>query len=300
MRTSLRQLYRLLASDEQHGEVLDSRLEQVGLSHSWLNEAADTYEAKWTADLTYATPGEIKSYALTPEHSILATWVLASLRNTGHSHDLSSDLTGQVLQRALSDLPELNLPLPPVSSPVILGWTLGSVVGIGGLDLPVVPAALPEDINARAAFAGLVEHVLRLQVMPDPWPEIMCTSTYWRGYGIAEGLRPEFESGGLALRQLLGESQRLVPYSIQTELNRHFSPFSARRNALSHVADSQGRPRFIDVVDLVRDWQQLRPTILGLTLFVCQEVSKEVLEERPVAVRPGVWENLIHEIRTDW
>ena len=129
---------------------------------------------------------------------------------------------------------------------------------------------------------------------------MMSTATYWRGYGIAEGLLPELGNGGLALTQLRNEANRsMAPFMFAT-LERYFEPFNRRRQSVSHVARDDSRPPFIEVAQTIRDWSDLRMAVVGLTQFVYQEVSKELHETAPRSIRPGVWHNLVHEIRTDW
>lgn len=293
------ELYRLLASEERLGDSLGYRLDEINYDFEWLGEVIEAYERKWTSDLQYMTPDSIGDFVLTqPDHAVLATWILAGLRNSGQCHDLSVELSQRVLERAQQDLPGLTVPLSSALSPVIFGWTLGCVVGSD--ELPAMPAVLPIEENVRRAFLGFMEHVLILQTMTAPWPEMMSTATYWRGYGIAEGLLPEHGNGGYALTQLTNEARRSMEPRMYTHLQRYFQPFNQRRQSVSHVARDDSRPPFVDVADTIREWQDLRMAVLGLTQFVYQEVSKELYGTPPRSIRPGVWDNLIHEVRTDW
>ncbi|WP_143065895.1 hypothetical protein [Streptomyces sp. CC53] len=56
-----------------------------------------------------------------------------------------------------------------------------------------------------------------------------------------------------------------------TLIGRHFSQFAERRNTLSHVADMPDRPRFVDVKEPAHDWNQVRPTTMGITQFLCSQ-----------------------------
>lgn len=227
---------------------------------------------------------------------MLATWILAGLRNAGRCYDLSKDLQQRVLDRAQKDLPGLAVPLPSALNPVIYGWTLGC--GVSSDDLPAMPAVLPLEENVRHAFLGFMEHVLVLQSMATPWPEMMSTATYWRGYGIAEGLLPELGNGGHALNQLKNEAGPLMEPPMYILLERYFKEFNQRRQSVSHVARDDSRPSFVEVAKTIQDWDGLRMAVVGLTQFVYQEVSKELLNTPPHSIRPAVWDNLIHEIRT--
>lgn len=293
------ELYRLLSKRRDYAEPLEFRLGAINYSIDWLEEATDAYEAKWTHDLRYLTADSIADFALTqPAHAELATWLLAGLSTRGSCYDLSSDLATAVLERASRDVPGLRSPLPASLSPAIYGWTLGRIVG--DEELPAAPATLPSDENARKAFVGFMQHVLLLQTMATPWPEMMTTATYWRGYGIAEALLPEHGNGGMALRQLINEASRSMASSMYSNLSRYFQPFNSLRQAVSHIADDDSRPRFVEVADAIQEWPDLRMAVVGLTQFVFQEVAKELSETPPRSVRPGVWDTLLHELATDW
>lgn len=293
------ELYRLLANDKRLVDSLALRLDEIRYDVDWLDEAIEAYEGKWTSDLQYMAHDSVGDFVLTqPDHAVLATWILAGLRNTGQCYDLSSELSHRVMERAQRDIPGLVVPLPSALSPVIYGWTLGCVVGSD--DLPAMPAVLPPEENVQQAFIGFMEHVLVLQSMVTPWPEMMSTATYWRGYGIAEGLLPEHGNGGHALAQLKNEASRTMAPAMYATLERYFKPFNQRRQSVSHVARDESRPSFVEVAATIQDWPDLRMAVVGLTQFVYQEVSKGLQDTPPRSIRPGVWDNLIHEIRTDW
>ncbi|MCF1594567.1 hypothetical protein [Streptomyces muensis] len=297
------ELYRLLAADLTRQEVLEDRLAEIGYDHAWLGTAADAYDAYWEAQLKWTDATGVGDLVVpSAEHARLATWILAGLRITGDDRELGSALATNVLQRALTEVPGLKTPLPPSLSPVIVGWTLGQIIGVPPYEWPVAPAELPDDVNLRSAFLGLVHHVLVLEGMAQPWPEMMQTSMYWRGYGIAEALKPDAHEGSPAILRLLQESRPLLSQHLSTQLNRHFSGFGQRRNALSHVTDDARRERFVDVVASTRGWEDLRMTVLGMTQFVCQEISRSLYdaEEPPPALRNDPWTYLKREISTEW
>lgn len=289
------ELYKKLAAERRYQAVLEDQLATIHLPLDWLGEAAAAYDSKWRSDLGYLTPGDVPQYALSEQHSQFATWVLSGLY-TGDCAGLATSLQTAVTQRAFEDIPTLPAPLPPVLSPTIIGWTLGRIISPATTDLAVAPALQHHDENVRAAFAGLVEHVLALQAMPQPWPEMMQTAMYWRGYGLAEALRPETGSGGSALRQLRLESDSSLGGLLNQQIGRHLDSFGARRNTLSHIADDQGRPRFIDIVEEERNSPGLELTMRAMTQFVFQDVAKEVRITRPSVVRTGAWETLEQEI----
>lgn len=291
------ELYRSLAQEERYADALEDQLASIHLPLEWLGEAADAYDRKWRADLSYLMPNAVEDYALSAQHSQFATWVLSGLYASGACADLAANLEAAVTARALDDVEELQAPLPPVLSPTVIGWTLGSIVGIAGNDTPIMPALPPADENVCAAFDGLIEHVLALQTMSEPWPEMMQTAMYWRGYGLAEALRPEAGTGGRALNELRLATATSMAGAQGHQIKRHLDTFGERRNALSHIADDQSRPRFIDVIDDERKSSGIDLTMRAMTQFVFQEVAKEVRERRPAVVRLRAWETMEQEIQ---
>jgi hypothetical protein len=73
-------------------------------------------------------------------------------------------------------------------------------------------------------------------------------------------------------------------------------PFADQRNTLSHIADKPGKPRFIEVKELARDWDQIRLTVSGVTYLLCAEVAGELTESAARAVRPETWDELKWEV----
>ncbi|MCQ1947587.1 hypothetical protein [Arthrobacter sp. zg-Y1116] len=276
---------------------MEDQLASIHLPLEWLVEARDAYDEKWNSELEYTTPDNLAQQTLTEQHSQFASWLLASLHTSGPCGELSSKLETSVMTRALHEVGGIKMPLPPVLSPKIIGWTLGSVIGRRGNDLPVVPALVPSDENIQMAFEGLVEHVLAIQGMDEPWPEMMQTAMYWRGYGLAEALRPDAGSGGPALKQLRLEAFSTMASAERVEVGNHLDKFNGRRNALSHIADDQSRTRFIDVIDEIRQSSGVDLTMRAMTQFVFSDVARAAREQPPPVVRRGAWEVMEHEIQ---
>lgn len=291
------ELYRLLAEEKTYQELIEDKLAEIGLPLQWLTEAATAYDRKWRADLTYLSPESLSDYALSDQHSHLATWLLSALFSRGDYSELNTRLASAVTARAFDEIDSIPAPLPPQLSPVIISWALGTINSPAGRDHPAIPVVLPSDDNVRTAFTGMIEHVQLLQTMALPWPEMMQTAMYWRGYGLAEALRPQAASGGVALQQLRREAGGTLRL-INPRLGTHLDAFGARRNALSHIADSDGRPRFIDVVEDERQQSTVELTMRAMTRFVFHEVTNEVRERRPRAVRPNCWQHLEQELQS--
>ncbi|MBM2617887.1 hypothetical protein JIG36_20225 [Actinoplanes sp. LDG1-06] len=284
------ELYRMLAGSSAHADLLEERLDEIGQDLSWLTEAADRYEKTWQRDLEFTTE------PLDDAHALLASWLLAPLRAGGSSYDFGVDLRTRVTERVFAEVPQAPSQLPAMWKPVVVGWTLGMVVGDIDQNLPVAPAMLPQDPNVRTAYEGLVEHVLHLSKLTPPWPEMMGTSTFWRGTGLAEGMQPEAENGSSAVTQLVVAVRRGLPEHVGKQIGRHFTQFAERRNTLSHIANKAGQRSFAEVREDAREWEQIRLTIMGITQFLCSQIAVDLTESASRAVREETWEELIWQL----
>ena len=156
----------------------------------------------------------------------------------------------------------------------------------------MVVAQDPADPNVALAYQGMTEHVVTLFNHPQPWPEMMGTATLWRTSGLAEGLRPEAGKPADAIGQLMAELKPLMAPYTWADLNKHWRDFIEKRNALTHVGAIAGRQRFADCADSATDWEKVRPTVLGLTHFICQQVSRELEESDMGVVHAGIWDTM--------
>lgn len=299
------ELYPLLERNRGWRETLDDRLAEIGYDTVWLSSAADAYRAKWQYDAQYIDADSADGYALSVEHSVLASWLLAGLRNVGDSYELSAALRDAVVKRLAADAPALVAAKPMSMAPIIRGWTLGLVAGTFDPLVPVVPAVLPRDEHIAGAYSGLVEHVLHLGELGQAWPELVGTALYVRTGGLAEALRPAPPpppKRGLSysISTLLSESRRQVPLHIFSRLDANFVRWVGRRNVLTHVRPDEDGTTFADSAAMVRTWDQIEMTVLGITQFICQEVSLELFDSIPTALRNDPWDYLKREIQTEW
>lgn len=300
------ELYRLLNVDSTRRDDIEERLEELNYGINWLDDAEEAYNGKWLDTAQYITPDTAYDFALTAEHSLLATWILAGLRNTGDSYDFSATVRAAVQERMVTEAPQLEDTRPPSFSPIIRGWTLGMVVGSRDSSLPMVPAHPPSDPHIAAAYCGLVGHVVHLGEVDEPWPELAGTALYVRTGGLAQALRPAPPHPaklGLShsLNLLMAEARRHLPGSIEEPLRRNWIRWVERRNVLTHIEpDEASGISFSESAAQVRTWDQIKLTILGITQFVCQEISQELQESRPPALRTDPWDYLRREIQTEW
>lgn len=282
-------LYQKLAADtnRHRRDLIEERLNDIGWEADWLGEAATAYEAKWQEQIKDAA----SLSGLPTDHAELATWLLAALRSTGPSSDFGSELRAAVNERALHEITPSPAEVPPHCRPELAGWTLGMV--IGGIDwgLPLILAVPVEDPNVQAAYEGLVEYVLHLEHVAEPWPEMVGSATLWRGSGLAEALKPG-ERAASAIEGLLNEARKAFPDHQRRDLQRHFQDFIEARNALTHVIDNPRRRNFVHFKDKARGWEShAQRTVLGVTNFVGLQVSEEMLNSARGTAWARKWTN---------
>lgn len=299
------ELYRILSTDQVPREQLQDRLDELSYDLDWLDDAAKSYDAKWRFDAQYIQPDTVEDYALAVEHALLATWLLAGLRNTGDSSHLSASLRSAVHQRMENEAPSLAGLRPQSFSPVIRGWTLGMAGSAKDPDLPVIPGADPRDPHIAAAYTGLVEHVLHLHLLgvDKLWPELMGTAVCVRTGGLAEALRPPPAQRGLnySIDLLMGETRRHVTPGTWDRLRVNWIRWVERRNVLTHVrSDDVVGSTFSDSADEVRTWATIEPTVLGATQFICQQISQDLQESIPTALSTDPWNYLLRSIQMEW
>lgn len=289
------ELYSLVGARTAWADAIEERLEEGGLEHEWLEEAADLYRTYWLSVAEYEP-----MLVLDAEHAHLASWLLAGLVRKGESSEFSADLQGRIRKRYHQDLGSEIGTLPEALAVTIVSWTLGKVIGEYDIEYPVVPAVLPVDDDVAMAYRGLVEHVAALPKQA-PWPELLGSATHWRGAGLAESLLPVYPPN---LSTSIGHLVRLArPHMAEhrhAKLAQHWnrSDFVARRNVLTHVR-ADGGVAFAAAAELASDHQGIQPTVAGVTQFVCQRICEELgdLGNRPPW--GAKWEVLQHDI-TVW
>lgn len=307
------ELYRLLAAETRWADRLDDRLANVGLGHAWLAEAADRYDARWRAEVER---GQVLNdvYSLRDLHAVLASWVLAGLRGMPSSandlSDLTTDLSGRVLGRVIDDIPGASTSLlPPSLRPNVCAWVLCAVHGNVDAELPLaLPMSIPDADHVRLGYEGLLEHCAALDHRLQPWPEMVSTSTVWRSFGLAESMRPDQDSQQKSVYALLAEVRNFVTTPVYSRLSTHWAgdeKLRITRNVLTHVLrtnkDENGNRdkievRFSEAVQSAREWTEIRPTIHGVTVFLCNQLSAVLDAMSPGAdgcpVNDSTWDEI--------
>lgn len=287
------ELYRLIAATADWQDAVDERLDNGGLYPEWLATAAEKYDAKWIEQATASDP-----YLVGDEHAELASWILASLRLKKPSTAFSQELRDRILNRYRSEVDAGAGQSPEGFLVAVVSWTLGKVIGRYDVDLPVVPARLPVDDAVGAAYEGLVQHIVHLgEVREVPWPEMLGTSTYWRGAGIAEAMQPDQEKLSDAIGWLVSGSRPHLEERDHDLIRKHWQgPFITNRNVVTHVRTDRGTT-FESASGTAGDKQAIRPTLLGITQFVFQQVSEELANQSVRTELGTLWDNkLVYDV----
>lgn len=288
------ELYRILATEKKLADPIQDRLSEIELDHDWLSAAYDAYDAKWRDEIGRSANASDMLH-LDQAHAQLASWILVSLRGTGHCFDLSQELRGSVTERFLKEVTDPPTQIPSAWKPVIQAWTLGMVTGQIDHDLPAIPPTMPKDDNIRIAYEGLIEHLLLLGELPSPWPEIAATSVHWRGSGLLEAMQPEAQNAPEAMGLLVPTIRRHLPELQAKRLSQHFSSIVQPRNSLTHIADTPNSPRFVDVVTEWSDDVRVKNTVMGVTQLLFAQYSAELFDSR--AVNTNTWEILNWDLK---
>lgn len=288
------ELYDLLGGLKEHKETVSDRLAEVELDLDWLDEAARRYREAWSEDSSAAEgPGALR--ALTPEHAVLASWIMAPLATLTPSDEFSANLRFRVQQQFLAAFPDATS-LPPSVKPVVPAWSLALVAGGLDAEFPAVPSWPPADASVAAAYRGLLNHLLHIEQVSTPWPEMLGTSVLWRSTGLAEGMVPEAPNAPEAVLQVALTLQSLVRSAVVSGVTRHLSLLVERRNVLSHVAPMPHKPTFVDVHDSADEWSKLRPFVAGLTYFMCSKISEDLTTSASKVVHAGYWDAIQYEL----
>jgi hypothetical protein len=286
------ELYALLLDKTAWTDTIEDRLAEGGLDTDWLRDVSEAYRVFWLS-VSSDRPARL----ISDEHAHLASWILAALILKEPSDSFSDELRQRVLERYSADTGE-EVGIPPEGvGVVVVAWTLTKVVGNFDVFLPVIPAVQPADDDIAAAYDGLVEHVGSLPGS-TPWPEILGSSTHWRSAGIAESLSPSNPRNlAASIGQLVADARPHMPQNKHTVVANHWNKngFVERRNVLTHVLSERGLA-FASASTQVSDHQAVRPTVMGVTHFVCQRIAAELADPGNLPPWGTKWEVMQYEI----
>src|SRR5262249_43889126 len=130
------------------------------------------------------------------------------------------------------------------------------------------------------AYTGLIVHLLDLQGVNQPWPEVAGSASLWRSSGIIDSLKTQ---PGYRLKPAINEAMQqardVIPPLVASVLSTHWTEFQIMRNGLTHVWGTSKEYTFRELATRVSQWRDIELSIRGITYFVFSEVSLSVLED---------------------
>jgi hypothetical protein len=273
-------LYQTLAHQTDFRAAAVGRIEEAGGTRDTLQDLSHGYQALWKFEVDQAAGDPVQLWAMDQRHARLATWVLASLR-----HRLkrpSEDFSAQVRHIVADEMQKLfSATTPPETfQPTVLAWTLGQVRGRLDVSLPAIPAIALPDPDVALAYTGLILHLLGLQAVSQPWPEVASSATVWRSAGIIDGLKTQ-KSNFLwpAIEEAMQQAGDVIPPLIASRLSAHWTEFQKVRNGLTHIWKRSDEYAFRNLVAHIGEWGDIELSIRGITYFVFSEVSHSIFED---------------------
>lgn len=273
-------LYQTLSHQTDLRSAAIARIEQAGGTRDTLQDLSRGYQALWKFEVDQAAGDPAQLWAMNQKHAWLATWVLASLR-----HRLkrpSEEFSAQVRRIIADEIKALfgSATPPETFQATVLAWTLGQVRGRLDVSLPVIPAIAVSDPDVALAYTGLIIHLLDLQGVGQPWPEVASSATVWRSAGIIDGLNTQKSKLLMpAIKEAMQQATDVIPPAVASLLWDHWTEFHKIRNGLTHVWKISNEYSFRDLVARVGEWGDVELSIRGITYFVFSEVSYSVFED---------------------
>jgi hypothetical protein len=289
-------LYQTLAHQTDFRSAAVARIEEAGGTRDTLEDLSHGYQALWEFEVRQAAGDPAQLWAMDQKHARLATWILASLR---HRLKSPSEVFSAQVRRAISDEMEKRfsfMPLPEAFQLTVLAWTLGQVRGRLDVSLPAIPAISVPDPDVSLAYTGLIVHLLDLQGVSQPWPEVASSAALWRSAGIIDGLKAQ-KSYKLwpAIEEAMRQASDVIPPLIGRQLAAHWAEFQKARNGLTHIWKTSDEYAFRDLVAHIGEWNDIELSIRGITYFVFSEVSHSIFEDTDFGAG-GLLEEIFQEL----
>jgi hypothetical protein len=273
-------LYQTLAHQTDFRSAAVGRIEEAGGTRDTLQDLSHGYQALWKFEVDQAAGDPAQLWAVDQKHARLATWVLASLRHRlkRPSEDFSGlvrDIIADEMQKRFGSMTP-----PEAFQATVLAWTLGQVRGRLDVSLPAIPAIALQDPDVALAYTGLIVHLLDLQGIRQPWPEVASSATVWRSAGIIDGLKTQ-KSNLLwpAIEEAMHQATDVIPPLVASRLKAHWIEFQKIRNGLTHIWKRSDEYAFRNLVAHVGEWRDIELSIRGITYFVFSEVSHSIFED---------------------
>lgn len=272
-------LYEALASEASWRTAADERLEEFG-GIEILRELQAGYQALWDLQIKQSTGDVEQLWSVDTRHAMFATWVLAGLRRLRRpSEELSARARSMVDKGVLKCFGHVKY--PDLLRPVVLAWTLGQVRGRLDARVPAVPAIAPFDPDVALAYSGLVAHLLDLQEVRQPWPEVAGSANLWRTAGIIDGIKthPKFNLMA-AIKEAMKQLDDVTTEAFRHELEEQWGDFKDARNALTHISGNKVGYGFREVIQRSVRWDEFQLSVRGITYFLFSDISFRLTEEK--------------------
>ncbi len=273
-------LYEAIAAQSDLRSAAVARIKQTGGDQETLHALSSAYNSLWELQLKQAAGNPTKLWPMDERHARLATWLLAFLRRRlkRPSEEFSAHL-----RKIVADEMHARFGLVTPSDafqPTVIAWTLGQVRGRLDVSLPAIPATAISDPDVALAYTGLIVHLLDLQGVDQPWPEVAGSASLWRSAGIIDGLKtqPGYQLAP-AIKEAMQQARDVIPPLVASVLSAHWTEFQVMRNGLTHVWGTSKQYTFRELATRVGQWRDIELSIRGITYFVFSEVSLSVLED---------------------
>ena len=272
-------LYQALTSETSWRKAADERLEEFG-GIDLLRELQTGYQALWDLQIKQSNGDVGQLWTVDTRHAMLATWVLAGLRRLRRpSEELSARTRSIVDEEVLKCFGHVRY--PDLIRPIVLAWTLGQVRGRLDARVPAVPAIAPFDPDVALAYSGLVAHLLDLQEVRQPWPEVAGSANLWRTAGIIDGIKTHPGANLMAaIKEAMKQLSDVTTEAFRHELEEQWADFKDARNALTHISGNRVGYRFREVIERSVRWDEFQLSVRGITYFLFSDISFRLTEEK--------------------
>jgi hypothetical protein len=291
-------LYETLISQAQWRIAAAARLDEFG-GVEILRELQTGYQTLWDLQVKQCAGHLEQLWPVDTKHATLATWILAGLRRLRRPSEELSEHARSIVDKEIlkyfGKVADVD-----VLRPIVLAWTLGQIRGRLDARAPVVPAVTPFDPDVAMAYSGLVTHLLDLQEVRQPWPEVAGSANLWRTAGIIDGLKTHKNSYLMdSICELMKQLRDVTTDTFRYELDKQWIDFIDARNVLTHVSGRKEGYKFREVVERSVRWDEFQLSVRGVTYFLFSDISFRINEEKQLIDPERCLSEVLEEI-DDW
>src|SRR5262249_19192852 len=158
----------------------------------------------------------------------------------------------------------------------------------------------PFDPDVALAYSGLVAHLVNLQEVQQPWPEVAGSANLWRTAGIIDGLKthPQ-DSLKAAIDEAMAQLRDVTTETFRYELDQHWDDFKKARNTLTHICNIRNGYKFREVAERSVRWEEFQLSVRGVTYFLFSDISFRITEEEHLLDAGQHLEQVLEDI-DDW